>query len=212
MTSAPYPANVEVHQGLGPMITSTLNFMDGRESPHRFVIEDDGLPNIVLNALAGRHYNSWLLRLFGNRLHRGYGELNPMAQHMMWLGAGIDAGNGRLGLKRSFFTPWRRVLSLDWQSQDSRSETENIFAVHSQLSQVDGGTAKMSPTLKYLGMSNTVHPLGGCPMSANRDEGVVDHRGEVGSIVPRPLGRNPSLTIAALAERGANLMSSANAA
>jgi cholesterol oxidase len=94
--------------------------------------------------------------------------------------------------------------------------------MHSQLSKVEGGTAQMSPTLKYLGMSNTVHPLGGCPMSADREQGVVDHRGQVygypnlfvldGSIVPRPLGRNPSLTIAALAERGAGLMSNGNAA
>jgi cholesterol oxidase len=45
---------------------------------------------------------------------------------------------------------------------------------------------------------------------------VVDHRGEVfgyknlyvadGAIVPGPIGRNPSMTIAALAERTAHLM------
>lgn len=220
MTSASYPKNIEVHQGIGPMISTSLNFMDGKVSPHRFVIEDDGLPNFVLNALAGRHYDSWLSRLLGKRLHRGYGELNPMDQEMMWLGAGIDAGDGRLGLKRAFFAPWRKDLSLDWASQDSRGETETIFAVHSQLSKVEGGTAKVSPMLKYLGMSNTVHPLGGCAMSSDPAKGVVDHRGEVyghpklfvldGSIVPKPLGRNPSLTIAALAERGAELISKGN--
>jgi choline dehydrogenase-like flavoprotein len=64
----------------------------------------------------------------------------------------------------------------------------------------------------------TVHPLGGCPMGNNRDAGVVDDIGRVydlesgtttypgllvldGSIVPCPLGTNPLLTIAALAER-----------
>jgi cholesterol oxidase len=45
---------------------------------------------------------------------------------------------------------------------------------------------------------------------------VVDHRGQVfgapglfvadGAVLPRPTGRNPSLTIAAVAERSADLM------
>jgi choline dehydrogenase-like flavoprotein/pimeloyl-ACP methyl ester carboxylesterase len=61
----------------------------------------------------------------------------------------------------------------------------------------------------------TVHPLGGCPMANTGVDGVVDAIGRVfcgdtdthpglvvldGSIVPRALGINPSLTIAALAE------------
>jgi cholesterol oxidase len=69
----------------------------------------------------------------------------------------------------------------------------------------------------------TVHPLGGCVMADDADHGVVNHKGQVysgengtrvyedlyvvdGSIVPRPLGVNPSLTIAALAERCVAMM------
>jgi choline dehydrogenase-like flavoprotein len=57
------------------------------------------------------------------------------------------------------------------------------------------------------------HPLGGCRMAESRDLGVVAHDGAVfgyeglycmgSSIVPTSLGVNPSLTIAAVAERGA---------
>jgi cholesterol oxidase len=53
-------------------------------------------------------------------------------------------------------------------------------------------------------------------MGQTRDTGVVDHRGEVfgypnlyvadGAIVPEALGVNPSRTIAALAERIAELI------
>jgi cholesterol oxidase len=56
-----------------------------------------------------------------------------------------------------------------------------------------------------------VHPLGGCPMGRNEKEGVVDPYGEVfgypglyvadGSVMPGPVGANPSLTIAAVADR-----------
>lgn len=69
----------------------------------------------------------------------------------------------------------------------------------------------------------TVHPLGGCPMSDDVDQGVVDHYGRVfdpdnrsssfyheglwvldGSIIPTAIGTNPALTISALALRGVN--------
>lgn len=69
----------------------------------------------------------------------------------------------------------------------------------------------------------TVHPLGGCPMGADAQQGAVDHRGCVysdgagtatyeglyvmdGSIVPRSLGVNPLFTISALAERSCALL------
>ena len=55
------------------------------------------------------------------------------------------------------------------------------------------------------------HPLGGCRMAESPDLGVVDHRCEVfgyeglycidSSTIPTSLGVNPSLTIAAVAER-----------
>lgn len=69
----------------------------------------------------------------------------------------------------------------------------------------------------------SVHPLGGCVMGADAGDSVVNDRGQVyagsagrhthaglyvtdGSVIPRSLGANPSLTIAALAERTARLM------
>ncbi len=62
----------------------------------------------------------------------------------------------------------------------------------------------------------TVHPLGGCAMGTSREDGVVDTRCEAfghpglyvvdGSVMPGPVGPNPSLTIAAIADRAATQM------
>lgn len=77
------------------------------------------------------------------------------------------------------------------------------------------------------GPVTTVHPLGGCPMGDTLDDGVVDWAGRVfdageapadgssvhdglvvldGAIVPRALGINPALTIAALAEHAVSAL------
>jgi enediyne biosynthesis protein E9 len=60
------------------------------------------------------------------------------------------------------------------------------------------------------------HPLGGCRMAESPDLGVTDHSGAVfgyeglycidSSIIPTSLGVNPSLTIAAVSERCASLL------
>jgi len=79
-----------------------------------------------------------------------------------------------------------------------------------------GGRFVTSPLWRWpLRKVLTAHPLGGCPMGDDPDRGVVDHTGEVfghpglfvidGSIIPAALAVNPSLTIAALAERCAFL-------
>lgn len=84
-----------------------------------------------------------------------------------------------------------------------------------------GGTVVPNPLWEFIPLSNTprltttVHPLGGCCMADDAAQGVVDACGRVrkaaggvhddlvvldGAIVPRALGVNPALTIAALAE------------
>jgi cholesterol oxidase len=70
--------------------------------------------------------------------------------------------------------------------------------------------------LWYLRKVITVHGLGGCPMGRDPDQGVVDSLGQVfnypglfiadGSVMPGPVGPNPSLTIAALSDRFADAL------
>jgi cholesterol oxidase len=68
-----------------------------------------------------------------------------------------------------------------------------------------------NPSYEFLHQVLTAHPLGGCPMGRDESEGFVSTYGEVfnypglyvadGSIMPGPVGPNPSLTIGAMSDR-----------
>lgn len=150
------------------------------------------------------------------RLGRLMGTGDPLKSMMPWFAQGVDGGDGRLYLGRNRFRPWRRGLQLDWRVGRSRAVIEAIVAMHRRLSDATGGTVRVPASWSLFSSLVTPHPLGGCNMGSTASSGVVDHRGEVfghpglfvadGSIIPRPIGINPSKTIAALAERSAELM------
>ena len=209
-----------VRQSVGPTISACLDFSDGQvPGGHRFILEDDGFPNLLLNAAAAK-LGSGRLNLFGwalrSHLRRSLNEANPLANVAVWLGAGVDAGDGQLKLSRSWLTPWRKDLRLGWKVKKSVGVIEAILDVQRRLSTANGGSLRVPLYWSLLKSLVTVHPLGGCKMGTSAQDGVVDHRGEVfgypglfvadGAVIPRPIGRNPSLTIAALAERAAALM------
>ena len=103
------------------------------EGGERFLIEDDGFPNLLLNAMrAGSLLNSIPLFAwaFPGDLHRGLDEHNPLAQVMVWLGAGVDHGLGKLILKRPWYLPWKRHLKLEWDASASAPLVEAILSVH----------------------------------------------------------------------------------
>lgn len=73
-----------------------------------------------------------------------------------------------------------------------------------------GGHLRVNPMWSLLRQPVTVHSQGGCPMGPTAEAGVVDATGEVhghpglyvldAAIFPKPVGVNPSHTIAAIAE------------
>lgn len=208
-----------VQQTVGPTISGGLDFMDGSVGGRRFFVEDDGFPNLLLNTVSARlrsralHPAALVLRAHLRRLLR---RDNPLGGVMMWLGEGVDAGDGMFYLGHRFLAPWEREMKLAWSIDRSREVIEAILDTHRRLSEANGGKLLVPFTWTLLRALVTVHPLGGCGMGTSWETGVVDHRGQVfgypnlyvadGAVVPRPIGRNPSLTIAALAERAAALM------
>jgi cholesterol oxidase len=105
------------------------------------------------------------------------------------------------------------LLDLDWDSQKSSTYYDKVRQTMIAISSALGADFVDEP-LWYLNRVITVHPLGGCPMGENETMGVVNSYGEVfnypnlyiadGSVMPGPVGANPSLTIAALADRFAD--------
>jgi cholesterol oxidase len=135
-------------------------------------------------------------------LARGLGSTRGSSAMLPLLGMGRDIPGGQMQLDRD-------SLSLDWDpagSDDYYSRLEEAAA------RVAGGLGgKLGPRgLGKRGRGLTAHPLGGCPMATEPGEGVVGPDGQVfgyerlfvadGSVMPGPIGPNPSLTIAATAD------------
>jgi cholesterol oxidase len=124
---------------------------------------------------------------------------------------GRDASNGRTGFDgRALATDVGR--SLDPALYNEMETAMTRMARHYRPKRL------LSNFLAGRGPEGlfTVHPLGGCSIGSSPRDGFTDHRGEVfghpglfvadGSLYPRSPGIPPSMTIAALAERQAELM------
>jgi choline dehydrogenase-like flavoprotein len=204
-------------------MTSKLDFTD----EHGFILADGGLPThfgglleLVRDVdLATRWLQRLLLRLKALAARLGFGAQRvtprsaprrrerPIADSLVFLFIGRDAADGRMRL-----TPLLRRFDIQWSQQGSAPLFDAMRHVTETLAERVGATPFFAldpgPLSKYI----TVHPLGGCPMAADAEHGVVDDAGKVhgydglyvldGAIVPTALGVNPSKTIAALAERG----------
>lgn len=118
-------------------------------------------------------------------------------------------GSIEMRLGRPWFWPFRRVLRSHGQRIPTFIPQANEFA--RKLAQVAGGTPMSMVTEILFDVPGTAHILGGCPMAASAEDGVVDSRNRLfgyrnlyvcdGSVIAANLGVNPSLTICALTER-----------
>jgi cholesterol oxidase len=204
LTPAVYK-NRRVAASEGPTITGAIDFLDGSQDGARYFVEDGGFPNLLQHMAKG-HPASLLLKAL-MKLQGASIRDNVMP----WFGQAYDGGDGVLYLGRSWLRPWRKVLKLNCNPERSVKGVQGMADMHVKLSKATGG--KPLPVLgwKYLRSLVTPHPLGGCNMAAGAGAGVVDDECRVfgqeglyvmdGSVVPRPIGLNPSKTIAAIAER-----------
>ena len=216
-----------IDPGYGPVITSAIRMpdaLDGGEG-RGFYVEDAGYPEFlswVIQATQGPgalwRWRRVAARILFSLLRREpevdlsaevaslLSETGVSAGSLPLLGMGRDIPDGRMMLKDG-------KLDVDWVKGKSGPFFDRLRDFSRDIAGVLGAEFKSNPTW-YLGRVITVHALGGCPMGRSPDEGVVDEWGEVfgypgftiadGSVMPGPVGPNPSLTIAALADRFAD--------
>ncbi len=216
LTPAFHPMRA-IHPTQGPTIAAIIDFLDGSQGGQVFWVQDGGLPNIAANFIKERADDPGIgfkIKVALEALQVALRENEPFVNIMPWFAQGVDAANGRLRLAAP--ANGRSELTLEWNVSESRQVIDSIVDMHTRLAQTTGGVALVPLTWSLFQDLVTPHPLGGCNMGTTRDDGVVDHRGEVfghpglyvadGAIIPRALGVNPSRTIAALAERIASLI------
>jgi cholesterol oxidase len=200
----------------GPVITA---YAQDTASGRRLWMQDAGGPGVSAWAWQAGELprDLWAARallpglLCGRRggrisrlVARALGSAEASAAMLPMLTMGEDVSGGRMRLQGD-------GLALDWDPRGaSRSYFDAAVSLAERVAKSLGGrlgppfAARWAPGL-------TAHPLGGCPMGADVRSGVVDSYGEVfgypglfvadGSIMPGPVGPNPSFTIAAMAGR-----------
>ncbi len=212
----------------GPVITSSLRMpdvLDGGKG-RGFYIEDAGYPAFMawlletagMASTLGRVQRlAWRRILSSLGIHKtsnlsadmayvlGRGDLS--ASSIPLLGMGRDIPDGNLKLEHG-------LLASDWHIKRSSPFFTGLTDTMKQITETWGGSFQSNPTWHLGKRIVTVHALGGAPMGRSIDDGVVNNHGEVfgypglyvadGSIMPGPVGTNPSLTIAALADRFAD--------
>ena len=213
--------------GYGPAITSAIRIpdvLDGSQMRGHY-IEDAGYPehlNWVLEMSNLPSAFKRLIRFTVRRLRERLtgttqsdlsaevaellGDAEFTSSSMPLLGMGRDIPDGSMTLRNDY-------LEIDWALGRSKDYFDGIQKTMRDIAQALQATFVVNPTF-YFNRVVTVHALGGCPMGRDENEGVVDPYGEVfnypglyiadGSVMPGPVGPNPSLTIAALADRFAD--------
>ena len=219
----------EAEDSSGPCITSVIDRRPGRAVEDGIVIEDAVIPGAIANLLPielatqiapdwlrGRLPGSGPLSWLTSLVTGGRKGLTRHLQTFLVMGNDDDEGTLVLDGDR---------VRIEWPGIGTTPFYEQANQSLRTAAANGGGQFLENPLWSgMLGHSLvTVHPLGGCVMADSADRGVVDHRGAVfagadgtevheglyawdGSIVPRPLGVNPLLTISALTERAAALL------
>lgn len=209
-----------VESAAGPVITGFA-----RHSGADHLIEDGGQPAFAAwvaeafqpalyaraaRTLAGRWWERRTGRLdsaVGKNVAATLGSARVSRDTLPLLAMGVDRATGVLRLGAG------GRLDLEWPAARSARYFAGVRDTMAEMAAASNLRFRPGPWA-VLSRSITAHPLGGVPMGRDWVHGVVDSCGQAwhhpglfvvdGSVLPGPAGANPSMTIAALAERFAD--------
>lgn len=144
----------------------------------------------------------------GADLQHLLGSATSSSTSMPLLGMGRDVADGEYGLRKG-------RLTCDWKLDRSTAHFARAESTMKTIARAANADYAANPSWLFRRVV-TVHPLGGCPIGEFPVDSVVDPTGQVhgepglwvvdGAALPGPVGPNPSLTIAAFADRAAERM------
>jgi len=190
----------------GPTIQSSISFPHRPNVLDRVVVQDGGVAKAYVAAMT----------MIGMDFQIDHTQIVLVSGH--------DGSEGRIILDTD------GGASIVWPNLYHHPRRKfNEDQIRLVASAIGGNYREMLP---WKGKVGTVHPLGGCVMADTPMAGVTNHKGQVfdgrgggevgadgefaiheglyivdGAVVPTSLGVNPLLTISAIAERTADLMS-----
>ena len=210
-----HPPRVALDACVGACVSGQIELRDGEDLTNELTVQEGVLPSALAPVLPVLFMPNG--RLLGavqslvNGVYKG-----PFARLQTFFAVSHDSSGGRLVLDGERVT-------VSWPAAKDEPVYQKLDAILSKLVTEVGGQYVKNPLSSTLmgHQPATAHPLGGCAMGRDRDQGVVDHKGQVfdgrpgagsnevlpglyvmdGSVIPRSLGVNPLLTITALAER-----------
>jgi cholesterol oxidase len=221
----PDGAHRPVQASRGPVITSAIRVPDRHDGDGHgrgYYVEDAGYPAFVdwlvesarvtgtmertLRFVAGLARSRLLGRTktgISAQLAELIGRAELSDGSLPLLGMGRDVPDGVLYLRRG-------QLEAEWTTETSEVYFAAVRSTMAEIATALGARFVDNP-LSRLRRVITVHPVGGAPMGRHDSEGVCDAYGAVfgfpglyvadGAAMPGPVGANPSLTIAAFADR-----------
>jgi cholesterol oxidase len=203
--------------GSGPTITTALLMHTKTADEEQwFVLEDGGFSAHIAKLVSQLDMSQLPARVatsISEGARRTFAQAREVATVIaedadtaVLLAMGGDRAEGRIELRGRNH---RLHVTWDVPSNDPLYAAER--AVSASVIRAGGGKPFVAPTWGLFRQPVTVHNLGGAAMSPDPKNGVVDLDGEVfghpglfvldGAVLPGATGANPSLTIAAVAER-----------
>ncbi len=209
-----HPAKVS-DLDVGAAVSGQLEIVDEDDLARSLTIQEGVLPSALAPILPALFLpNGRLLGALQSLISGVY--KGPFSSLQTFFAVSHDSAGGRLALEDD-------RLALQWPSAKDEPVYQRVDAALEALVRRAGGRYVKNPLAGTMmgHQPATAHPLGGCSVGREREDGVVNHKGQVfdgnphagsadvheglyvidGSVIPRSLGVNPLLTITALAER-----------